>query len=77
MQKMKLLFSSVLVGILLFSGIAYAVYYSPFTPLQGPPQGFNPEPLAVLATGCVMIGLAGIFRRKHPKKGSDDGVLKD
>jgi hypothetical protein len=64
---MKLLFGSVLVGISLFSGIAYAVYYSPFTPLEGPAQGFNPEPLAVLATGCVMIGVAGLLRRKNPK----------
>ncbi|MCG6907987.1 MAG: hypothetical protein LJE63_15385 [Desulfobacteraceae bacterium] len=74
---MKWLFSSVLVGISLFSGIAYAVYYSPFTPLEGSVQGLNPEPLAVFATGCVMIGLAGIIRRKNPKKGADDDVLKD
>jgi hypothetical protein len=52
---MKWLFSSVLVGVSLFSGIAYAVYYSPFTPFEGPVQGFNPEPLAIFATGCVMI----------------------
>jgi O-antigen ligase len=73
---MKWLFSSVLVGISLFSGIAYAVYYSPFTAFEGPVQGFNPEPLAVFATGCVMIGLAGLLRRKNPQKGADDDVLK-
>ena len=74
---MKWLFSSVLVGVSLFSGIAYAVYYSPFTPLEGPVQGFNPEPLAVFATGCVMIGLAGTLRRKNPKKGAENDLLKD
>ncbi len=73
---MKWLFGSVLVGVSLFSGIAYAVYYSPFTPLEGPVQGFNPEPLAVFAAGCVMIGLAGILRRKNPQKGAEDDVLK-
>jgi hypothetical protein len=44
--------------------------------LEGPLQGFNPEPLAVFAAGCVMIGLAGILRRKNPQKGADDDVLK-
>lgn len=74
---MKWLFSSVLVGISLFSGIAYAVYNSSFIPLEGAGRGFNPEPVAVFAIGCVMIGLAGALRRKTPKKGAEDGVSKD